>query len=187
MKFFGLDLRGKFWIQRLPDIADNPWTEDDIGRLVFNEEDEILYYGSNDSWIQSTQSTHTFNINQQCIFCSYPLPDGWNIVSDTDDRCIRITNSGSQVGVMGGNWQFQQVIDGQTQEIMTYAGSHDHYTPDQMGWADSDRRRGTSEAWADCAIEEHQHVISYDGSHRHTFDGSWRFPNVKFAIGEYEG
>jgi hypothetical protein len=201
MKFYGLELKGKFWIQRQPDITDIPWTAEDEGRLVYNEADNILYYGSNTEWVKSTQARYTFNEGQRIIFAASPLPDDWNIPNNIADMCPMITNTGSQTGDTGGNWNLTYDSDSLPITIVEYAGSHNHFTPDQMtGDSDSDRR-GTSEIFARVAVghwhdiqegwagddygDGHKHNISFDGNHRHTFDGTWRFPHVLFTIGEY--
>jgi hypothetical protein len=182
VKFYGLELKGKFWIQRLPDLTNNPWTSDDTGRLVYNEDDDILYYGGNSSWVQSTQSRFTFNVGQVIIFGAAAsggtvLPDDWNISSDIDDKVPMITNIESQVGDRGGDWGMPDVVA---------AGSHDHFTPENLGEASRGGKRGASEIYATVALQTHKHNISYDGSHIHSFDGSWRFPHVFWTIGEYQ-
>ena len=89
-----------------------------------------------------------------------------------------ITNITSRVGERAGSWS----MDG----IMVAAGSHDHFTPDQLGLPSSNSNRGTSELYATVAISDHKHTISYDGSHTHNFDNSWRFPVSYWTLGEYQ-
>ena len=184
MKFYGLELKGEFWTQRLPDITDFPWTADDEGRLVYNEADDVLYYGSDREWVQSTQARYTFNVNQQVIFGvsvsgGTALPDDWNIPDDIDDRVPMITNTSSQCGQRGGNWTMDDIIIANS--------SHNHFTPDDLGEASRAGKRGESEIYATAAVDSHKHTISYDGAHTHTFDGSWRFPHALWTVGEYQG
>lgn len=183
MRFFGLELKGEFWIQRLPDITGIPWTTADEGRLVYNEADDVLYYGNDREWVRSTQANYTFNVNQQIIFGldilgGTALPDDWNIPDDIDDRVPIITNLYSSCGQRGGNWTMDNII--------VAAGSHNHFTPEGMGIASRAGKRGNSEIYATAAIDTHKHTISYDGVHTHAFDGSWRFPHALWTIGEYQ-
>ena len=182
MNFYGLELKGKFWVQRQPDITDTPWNSDDIGRLVYNEDDDILYYGGETEWIQSTQSRFTFNVGQNVIFAvavsgGTVLPDDWNIPEDINDRIPMITNLETDVGERGGDWLLS--------DIVVAEGSHDHFTPDQLGPPSTSSNRGTSELYKSVSIDTHKHNISFDGSHTHEFDGSWRFPHVLYTVGEY--
>ena len=183
MKFYGLELKGQFWVQRQPDLTDNPWTSEDEGRLVYNEADDILYYGGDREWVQSTQSRYTFNVGQQIIFGApasggVVIPDDWNIVDDIDDKVPMITNIANVCGQRGGSWSMD--------DIMTSWHGHNHFTPDQLGLPSSTAIRGTSEIYSTVAIDTHKHTISYDSSHSHDFDDSWRFPVSLWTVGEYQ-
>jgi hypothetical protein len=177
MKIYGINTQGKYWVQRVPDISVIPWTTADEGRLVYNEADDILYYGSNTEWVQSSEITSMFNVGQKVIFASQPLPTGWTLDTGANDRVPMITNNSNKLGRKGGTWTFTS----------TTGGSHDHYTPSGLGRGNSLDVRGTSEIYSTVATEEHRHVISDGGSHVHTFDGTWRPSHVELIVGVYGG
>jgi hypothetical protein len=45
MKFHEIQLVGKFWMHSIPVLT--TWTVDDVGRMVFVESENSVYYGGN--------------------------------------------------------------------------------------------------------------------------------------------
>jgi hypothetical protein len=178
MNVHGMDIRGKFWIQRIPRISDIPWTPAAVGRLLYEDATNQIYFGANSQWRKPQSTSDLFNTGQEIVFASTPLPTGWNIKPDMADKLIFLTNTQSQVGVQGGSW----LITG-----LTASGSHNHFAPTGLGPALIDGRRGLSDITAHVPLQTHTHEMYYDGNHVHSFDGSWR-PQYRFiAVGVFAG
>lgn len=176
MKIYGMDIRGKFWPQRLSANTTEPWTSEDEGRLLYDESLQALYFGDSSEWVKITAVGDLFNTGQKIIFASQPLPTGWNIDTSIGDKMISLTSIAGQVGNVGGTWS----IGG-----LNNAGGHDHYPlAGGMGNPTQIMARGTSEIYAYGAWYLHQHSMIVDGAHSHSFDGLWRPANVQFIVGE---
>jgi hypothetical protein len=59
MKSHGIEFIGKVWIQRVPVLEE--WTEEDPGRVLFNEEDDIVYVGGSLTWRNWIAIGHFYN------------------------------------------------------------------------------------------------------------------------------
>ena len=176
MDIYGMNLRGKFWPQRLASILEDPWEDGDEGRLVYDESLQSVYFATDSEWVKVNSATNLFNVGQKLIFASSPLPTGWNIEDGHSDRVIMITSSTGQIGQQGGDWTITGVSTN---------GAHNHggttQTPDMV------LGRGTSEIYTNAGSSTHIHTISTDGAHTHVFDGLWRPKNVQFILGVHEG
>lgn len=179
MKVYGdVDLRGKFWPQIAIDYTEEDFTEDtDSGRLLFNAGDSCIYYGAKSEWVKITDSNDLINSGQQLIFCNETLPTGFTLV-DKDDKTILITNSLSSVGSEDGTWTITDT---------EYSSNHNHYSTSGMGYPSVVGKRGTSETYAYAGDHYHRHTLSSAGSHKHSFEGTWRPDYIKYILGEYTG
>lgn len=80
MRFHGIDVKGKFHVQR---VESKPtWTSDDEGRIIYVEDERILYYGSDEMWLKSSGSG--FN----------PVYVDSDYTADVQDLCLVDTRNG---------------------------------------------------------------------------------------------
>lgn len=176
MKVYGtVNILGDFWPQKTSDISGVEWTAIDEGRILYDADNDHLYYGSSSEWVKLSDIDDLFSIQTTLIFAS-TLPTGWNI-QDIDDKVIMLTNSTSLIGTDGGQW----IITG-----IGNAGAHNHYTPGSMGTATPSEAVKLRNGSYYASKIQHKHTLSQE-NHSHTFDGSWRPSHVKLAIGVYQG
>ena len=174
MKVYGtVNILGPFWPQKTSDISGVEWTATDEGRILYDADNDHLYYGSSSEWVKISDTDDLFSVQSTLIFAS-TLPTGWNI-QDINDKVIMLT---SNAITTGGSW----IITG-----MGNSGSHNHYTPAAMGYATPQFNMKVRTGDLSTSNKNHKHTLSSSGSHAHTFDGSWRPSNVKLAIGIYQG
>lgn len=179
MNVHGMDIRGKFWIQRIPRIQDTPWVPASVGRLLYEDATNQIWFGANSQWSKPQSTSDLFNTGQEILFASTPLPTGWNIKTGLSDRMIFITNSQSQVGQAGGSWVITGVVAN---------GAHNHFAPIGIGTGgEPSGRRGLSDITAYVPNQQHTHQLNYDGNHVHTFSGAWRPLHRHIAIGVFQG
>ena len=105
---------------------------------------------------------------------SYPLPDGWNIITHQGltDKIILLTDTLSEIGASAGSW---------TIDTMDNAGSHRHIT----GYPNTTVKIGKSEIYGYASTRYHRHYTAYSEAHAHMFDGNWRPPAVKYCVAQY--
>lgn len=176
MKVYGtVNILGKFWPQRSSDISEVSWSAEDEGRILYDSDNDKLYYGTSSKWQKVSDIDDLFSIQTTLLFASV-LPTGWNISSD-NDKVIMLTGSGSLVGQTGGSW----IITGASTD-----GKHKHFTPSGLGKPGTSQWRVRIGDWL-VANKNHKHTFNNTGNHTHTFDGSWRPYSVKLAIGVYQG
>jgi len=62
MKFYGIECKGKFTLQKLTSL---PIFDDirDEGRLVYNESDNKIYYGTSSAWEEVTIESNAVNLD----------------------------------------------------------------------------------------------------------------------------
>ena len=174
-----MNLRGKFWPQRLASIIEDPWVSGYEGRFLYDEDKQALYYASATEWVKLQTEFDLFDEGQKLLFVSQPLPTGWNIDTVWNDRSVLITTTGSQVGGTGGSWTITGMVSN---------AGHDHYPQaGGMGNPTSIQRRSTSDWYTYSAKSIHTHYITVDGAHTHTFDGQWRPSYVKVGVGVHTG
>lgn len=178
MKVHGtVNLLGDFWPQRTSDIAEVEWSAEDEGRILYDSDNDDLYYGSSIGWEELTGASDLFIAGTTLVFAS-TLPTGWNIETDVDDKVIILTSSTSQIGAFGGQW----VITG-----FSSTGSHNHYTPGSMSGPLGTFIDAKTGSRSIVAAKTHKHTLPSKGNHTHIFDGNWRPARVKFAVGIYGG
>jgi hypothetical protein len=173
-----MDIRGKFWIQRISAILDHPWQAGDEGRIVYDEENDQVYFGGATEWKKANAPSSIFSVGSEIIFASTPLPAGWNIKLVSVLDTILITDSTEEVGDTGGSW----AITG-----MNGAGNHNHFAPDPTAIPTTEGGRGTSSYYNWVPGNNHIHDIYASGNHSHTFDGSWHPPTKQYGIGVWQG
>jgi len=178
MNVYGMDIRGKLWVQRISKISYFPWSSADIGRIVFDDNSGNIYFGAQTSWKKPQATLDLFNTGQEVVFASTPLSTGWNIKTGVSDRAIMLTSNPNHIGTMGGSW----IISG-----MTSSGSHIHYAPYGLGYSTVNGERTLSDIVDSVPDIEHLHSINAGGTHSHSFDGSWRPAYVSYAVGVFQG
>lgn len=165
MKFYGIRSLGKFWVQRVNNTNNEIHRgEIDEGRLLYDETDQHLYAGSESKWLRISTPYDIFSLGTKILFCSYPLPDTWNIDITNDDKTILTTNASGSVFTNSGAWS----ISGLQSD-----GQHNHGYRTGGPTANSSQI-GISDAYAYGVRTNHTHVITSDGDHQHFFDGTWR-------------
>lgn len=80
MKFNGIDMKGKFHVQRVP--TKPSWQVADAGRIIYVEDERMLYYASDEMWLKSAGSG--FN----------PIYVDSDYTSDVQDLCLVDTRNG---------------------------------------------------------------------------------------------
>lgn len=182
MKVYGtINILGEFWPQRTSDISEVEWTSDDEGRILFDSDNDDLYYGSSSKWVKLTETDDLFSPGTNLVFAS-TLPTGWNIIS-YNDIVIVLTNNTSSIGYSTGSWYINGM---QTSE------GHRHFTPDGMGIPSITTAASTGN-FAYISTGTHKHKLNLQWqNHRHiesgaSFDGNWRPAHVKLTVGEYQG
>ena len=120
MKFHTVDVQGKFWTER---VADKDTTRHqnviDEGRIIYSEADGKLYYGARSDWKQVMGKYDFITSQTKMMFGYFPLPDGWNIITNKNEVLIDITITGDGVGDIEGTWTIQGIRSPQ-------AGSNSH-------------------------------------------------------------
>jgi len=179
LKVYGtVNILGDFWPQRTSDISEVIWTSAAEGRILYDTDNDDLYYGSASGWVKLTDTDDLFSVGSSLIFASV-IPTGWNIDTAFVDKIIMLTNSTSLIGTDGGQW----AITG-----MVATGKHKHFTPSGLGfpattvYADDDYKYLRA-----LAGKYHKHTFNNNSNHSHTFDGSWRPAYTKLVIGVYQG
>ena len=176
-KYQSVEAQSKFICQRVNNIANLAHDQnDDKGRLVYDRTTERLFKGEGTAWVQISTPYDILEQGTQVLFGSYPLPDGWNIVEDSNvnDRIILLTDTETSIGASGGSWTINSINTG---------GNHRH-SSSVPSWIN--RNIGKSEFYGNASSETHRHNTNYDGTHQHGFDGAWRPPAIKYCIAEYQ-
>lgn len=175
MKYHSIEAQSKFYVQRVANIANVTHNGgSDKGRLLYCETNERLYKGENSAWRKLATLYDIIPQNTKVLMGAYPLPDGWNIITNQGltDRIILLTNTISEVSTSGGSW---------TIDSMENAGSHRHIT----GYPTTTISIGKSELVGYASSSIHRHYTDYSDEHQHTFDGTWRPPTVKYCVAIY--
>ena len=84
MKFHGITMTGKFIVQRVASLP--VWTEDDEGRIIYNEEESRLYVGTNNSWVESGAGGYGTPVND--FTDNDTLEDGKMYLIDTSSGSL---------------------------------------------------------------------------------------------------
>jgi hypothetical protein len=174
MRFDKVKVQGKFWIEAGNHLTKQHKTGIDEGRLLYDNVDQHLYFGANSDWSKVAGFNDVFATNTTTLFGNWPLPFGWNIITNKNDMCLILTSTGGSVGTIAGQW----VITG-----IDTQGSHDH--GGVSGSAIGSVRVGDSSSSGRVQLVAHTHTISSDGLHTHGFIGAWRPAYVKFIEGRY--
>lgn len=178
MKVYGIvNILGKFWPQRTSAISEVDWSVEDEGRILFDGDNSDFYYGSSTGWEKLESRTNVFSFGSKLIFAS-TLPTNWNIdLTIESDPVVVLSGWGLLIGRRNGDWEITGMND---------SGSHDHYTPDNLGVASETVEFSDDDPDEVVSAESHKHTLTYGGSHSHTFDGTWKPAYVRFVIGEYQ-
>lgn len=179
MKFHEVDVRGKFWVQKINDKdTEQHHGNIDKGRVFVSQDDNTFYYGASATWVKATGSYDVFNIGSKVLMGKFPLPDGWSVDSSFNDMTAMTTSAGSATGDISGSWTITTVSTG---------GAHDHFGG-LTGPPNRFLTAGKSEELIDAGGgDDHRHTILVDGIHTHTFDGTWRPKYSKWMMATYSG
>jgi len=175
MRFDKVEVIGNIWLHRVADKdIERHRTGIDEGRFIYAQAQQKIYYGTSSDWQVISTRYDVIDSGTRMLMGKFPLPEGWNIVTENNDRLVLISNAGSEVGGTAGSW----TITGLDQQ-----GSHNHttgfgYPRERLGSDNLDNQY--------TALYQHRHSIAVDGLHSHTFDGTWRPSYVKFCEAEYE-
>ncbi|MHA2030690.1 MAG: hypothetical protein ACW99Q_14995 [Candidatus Kariarchaeaceae archaeon] len=172
-RFYEIEMRGKQWMHRVPDIdLYNHAGASEEGRVVYSESDGKLYVGSTVEWVLVTSSTDIFPSATKVLMGKFPLPTGWNIDVTIDDAyAVRMTITEANTGNTSGSW----TISGISSE-----GQHKH----SMTISSNNVYLGKSDVSGFAAQSNHRHSMSNAGDHTHFHDGTWRFPRLFYCVAE---
>jgi hypothetical protein len=175
LKVYGtVNILGDFWPQRTSDISEVTWASEDEGRILYDSDNDDLYYGASLGWEELTDAKDLFSVGTTLIFAS-TLPTGWNINTDMDDKVIMLTSITSLIGSNAGQWNINGV---------NYSSNHNHFTPAGLG--SPTQAHAVPGTRSVVSLYTHKHTLSNAGSHKHTFDGNWRPSRVKLTVGVYQ-
>jgi len=150
-RFYKVDMRGKYWMQRLPTTP--AWQSGDEGRLIYAEDSEEMKFGNSIDW-SNAGAYNDVPLNTILLIESDVQLTGYTLLTNKDDMNVYVTKGSGAGGEAagtdksGGTW---------TQP------NHDHAGPDHTHTGPSHSHSGPS----------HVHSV---GSHIHATSGmvlSW--------------
>jgi len=130
-KFFGQDMRGKQWLQRVNGIA--AWAAGDEGRILYDEADEQVKFGQSGDW-SFAGSYNDVPLNTILLIESDVVITGYTLLENKDDMSVYITkgsNAGGESGgsdKSGGTWTQPNHTHSQATHTHT-VGTHTHSIP----------------------------------------------------------
>ncbi len=99
-RFYGLDVRGKFWPERLP--TEPVWTADDEGRLFYDESVEGLKFGTASDW-SNAGSYNDVPLNTILLIESnVAIVPSYSLLTNKNDMVVYITSGSVAGGETGG-------------------------------------------------------------------------------------
>jgi hypothetical protein len=127
-KFYGLDIRGKNWLQRL--AAAPVWTAEDEGRIFYDEGDEGVKFGTSVEW-SNAGSYNDVPLNTILLIESDVQLAGYTLLTNKDDMSVYITKGSGAAGEAGGTDKaggtWTQAVHTHTTLSHTHAlGTHTH-------------------------------------------------------------
>jgi len=175
-KYHELNVIGKLWVQRVNDIS--TYTHNgsvEVGRLIYDRATEQLFYGTGTAWRKFNGKYDVIPQGTKILMGRFPLPTGWNIVAAENDKMVILTSEEADIGNTGGDWTITGIQANANHDHGGYTGP---YTGNTVHAGDSDKYGSTT-------TKKHTHSIGSDGSHFHSFNGSWRPYNNKYCIAEF--
>jgi hypothetical protein len=169
-----IDIRGKHWLQIVPDKDLESHTSADKGRIFYSNDDEKVYYGNSTQWVNLPSTYDTIPQNTRFLMGSWPLPTGWNIVNSYNTRVVLFADTEAELGTTAGSWTISGISE-----------AAKHYHGNKTGRPTLTAALGKSEIKGNAASSTHRHNISKDGDHFHTFDGTWRPVHTHYVVANY--
>jgi len=127
-RFYGMDVRGKFWPERL--ASEPVWTPDDEGRVFYDEAVEGLKFGTASKW-SNAGSYNDVPLNTILLIESDVQLTGYSLLTNKDDMTVYITKGSGAAGEAGGTdkaggtWEPQAHIHSQSAHTHPVS-SHTH-------------------------------------------------------------
>jgi hypothetical protein len=125
-KFYGVDVRGKNWLQRVNGVG--AWAAGDEGRILYDEADEQVKFGNSSDW-SFAGSYNDVPLNTILLVDSATQLAGYTLLTNIDDKVVYISKGpGGVNGVGGDNFgTWSQPTHTHTQPTHTHTlGSHTH-------------------------------------------------------------
>jgi len=98
-KFYGLDIRGKNWLQRL--ASEPVWTAADEGRIIYDEAVEGVKFGTASEW-SNAGSYNDVPLNTILLIESDTALTGYTLLTNKDDDVVYVTKGSGASGEAGG-------------------------------------------------------------------------------------
>lgn len=191
-KFYGQDMRGKQWLQRVNGVA--AWTPADEGRILYDESDEQVKFGNSADW-NFAGSYNDVPLNTVLLIESDTALTGYTLLTNKDDMTVYISKGSGAGGESGGSdksggtWTQPNHTHSQPTHVHNVGthvhsvGSHTHSTSgmtlswSQMpahshGISDTDCSGGGGDSEAGTGFKEISTVAGSSGSHTHGNTGS---------------
>ena len=99
-KFYGLDIRGKNWLQRL--ASEPVWTAADEGRIIYDEAVEGVKFGTASEW-SNAGSYNDVPLNTILLIESDTALTGYTLLTNKDDDVVYVTKGSVAGGDAGGS------------------------------------------------------------------------------------
>ena len=178
-KYHEINIKGKHWLHRIADK--DTYTHEgtvDKARMIYSEDDESIYIGSGVAWAKLATAYDVLGQNSKVLMGTFPLPTGWNIDTTDDDIMILFTSTEENIDTVPspGGWYLAGLEE---------AGLHNH-AGRTKGPQNGTIVIGKSELYLDVGDDRHNHNITYDGQHGHSFDNTWRPAYIKYCVAEYQ-
>ena len=99
-RFYGMDVRGKFWPERL--ASEPAWTAADEGRLFYDEAVQGMKFGTASAW-SNAGSYNDVPLNTILLIESDTALTGYTLLTNKDDMAVYITKGSGAAGEAGGS------------------------------------------------------------------------------------
>lgn len=120
MKFYGINMLGKFLIERLTTTP--VWDNTYEGRLIYTQDNDKLYYGLAGAW----QRIGDIPTSEIILFEKDTVVSGYTLLTSVDDQTVYITKGSAAGGETGATLKSGSTW---TQPVHTHTGpSHTHST-----------------------------------------------------------
>jgi hypothetical protein len=99
-KFYGQDMRGKQWLQRVNGVA--AWTAADEGRILYDSNDEQVKYGNSSQWAFAG-AYNDVPLNTVLLIESDTALTGYTLLTNKDDMTVYISKGSGAGGEAGAS------------------------------------------------------------------------------------